>query len=113
MDKIKQYQTFIKEILTENAPIPHDGYDEFEAQVVMDYENQHFYLMRVGWKEFDRTHNCVIHLDIKTDGKIWVQQDNTEYGVANELVDKGVPKDEIVLAFQAPYRRIYSDFAVA
>jgi hypothetical protein len=113
MDKIKKYQTYIKEILTENAPIPHDGYDEFDAQVVMDYENQHFYLIRVGWNSLKRIHNCVIHLDIKTDGKIWVQQDNTEYGVANELVDKGVPKDEIVLAFQAPYRRIYSDFAVA
>ncbi|NJN78779.1 MAG: XisI protein [Saprospiraceae bacterium] len=38
---------------------------------------------------------------------------NTEYSAANELVDKGVPKSDIVLAYQAPYRRVYSDFAVA
>jgi hypothetical protein len=113
MDKIATYQQYIKEILSEHAPVYHTGYEEFEAQVVMDYENNHFYLMRWGWKGYQRDHYCVVHVDIKPDGKIWVQQDWTEYGVARELVDIGVPKEEIVLAFQAPYKRPYTGFAVA
>ena len=40
------------------------------------------------------------------------ERDGTEIGVANELVEAGVPKTDIVLAFYAPYRRQYTEFAV-
>lgn len=39
-------------------------------------------------------------MDIK-DGKIWIQHDGTESGVANELGELGVPKADIVLAYFA------------
>ena len=45
--------------------------------------------------------------------KIRLQRDGTEYSVANELVDLGVPREDIVLGFQAPYKRPYTDFAAA
>jgi hypothetical protein len=32
--------------------------------------------------------------------------------MANELVALGVPKEDIVLAFHAPYKRQYTGFAV-
>ena len=38
----------------------------------------------------------VLHLDI-IDNKIWIQQDGTEVGIANELVELGVPKQDIIL----------------
>lgn len=113
MDKIKQYQQYIKEILIKNAPISYaEEYEEYEVQIITDYENNHFYLMRLGWDNLKRFHYCVIHVDIKSTGKIWIQEDNTEYSVANELIDKGVPKSDIVLAYQAPYRRKFSEFSI-
>ena len=66
----------------------------------------------LGWEGYRRIHAGLIHIDLK-DEKIWVQRDGTEYGVANELVDLGVPREDIVLGFQAPYKRPYTDFAVA
>ena len=36
----------------------------------------------------------------------------TEIGVANELVEQGVPKKDIVLGFHIPYRRQFTEFAV-
>jgi len=42
-----------------------------------------------------------------------VQRDGTEYGVANELVDLGVPREDIVQGFQAPYQRPDTDVSVA
>jgi hypothetical protein len=51
-------------------------------------------------------------MDLKGD-KIWIQRDGTECGVANELVELGVPKEHIVLAYQPPYKRPYTAFAVA
>ena len=53
----------------------------------------------------------MLHIDIK-EGKIWIQHDGTEIGIANELVEMGVPKQDIVLAFHAPYKRQYTGFAI-
>jgi hypothetical protein len=46
------------------------------------------------------------------DGKIWIQHDGTEVGVANELTDLGVPKLDIVLAYQPESARRLTEFAV-
>lgn len=35
-----------------------------------------------------------------------------KYGDINELVEWGVPKEDIVLAYHAPYKRQYTGFAV-
>lgn len=37
---------------------------------------------------------------------------NTEYGIANELVNAGIPKGQIVLAFQPADVRKHTEFAV-
>ena len=55
-------------------------------------------------------YGTIIHVDIR-DGKIWIQRDFTEEGVASELVDLGVPKTDIVLGFKPPSMRQFTDFA--
>ena len=37
----------------------------------------------------------------------------TDQRVANELVEAGVPKQDIVLGFKAPYKRKFTDFATS
>ncbi len=68
-------------------------------------------LVSAGWDD-GRVHGCLIHIDI-IDGKLWVQRDGTEYGIANELVEAGVPKEHIVLAFRSLELRKHTEFAVA
>ena len=46
-------------------------------------------------------------------GKIWIEADLTYEGLANQLVEAGVPKGDIVLGFNSPDMRSYSEFAVA
>ncbi len=46
------------------------------------------------------------------DGKVWIQHDGTEEGIANDLVAAGVPKAHIILGFKAPEIRKYTEFAV-
>jgi hypothetical protein len=47
------------------------------------------------------------------DGKLWIQRDGTEHGIAKELLQAGVSKDQIVLAFKPPEVRRLTDSAVA
>jgi hypothetical protein len=56
-------------------------------------------------------HGCLVHINI-INNKIWIQRDGTEYGIANELVNAGIPKNQIVLAFQPTDIRQYTEFAV-
>ena len=53
-----------------------------------------------------------LHVDI-INGKVWIQRDGTEEGIALELVAAGIPKEHIVLAFHHPSRRPDTEYAVA
>ena len=53
-----------------------------------------------------------LHVRLK-EGKVWVEEDMTEEGIANYWVKAGVPKEDIVLAFQHPSMRPLTEFAVA
>ncbi|MEO3706715.1 element excision factor XisI family protein [Trichormus azollae] len=58
-----------------------------------------------------RVYGCVLHLDIKK-GKIWIEQNMTEMRVAQELLERGVGKEDIMLGFQTPGMRTYTDYAI-
>jgi hypothetical protein len=59
-----------------------------------------------------RIHGSALHVDLRG-GKIWIQHDGTERGVANEFLEAGVPPGDLVLAFHAPHQRKHTPFAVA
>jgi len=60
-------------------------------------------LLDTGWDRTGRVHAVAFHLRIR-EGKIKIEWDGTEYGVAQELIDAGVPPEEIVLSFYRPDR---------
>ncbi len=110
MADVEDYQAYIERIINRYGQYK-PAYGDVEIQTIFDKENHHYQLVTVGWNDDRRIRGCVLHIDIK-DGKIWIQHDGTEEGVANELVALGVPKEDIVLAFHAPYKRPYTGFAV-
>ena len=66
-------------------------------------------MLQFGWDGDEYVHGAVIHIDLLGQ-KIWVQYDGTEEGVATDLVDAGVPKEDIVLGFRPPELRPYTEF---
>lgn len=110
MDSLTKYRQVIEEILTEYARIPY-AHGQIDRLPVFDRERDHYLLMIAGWDK-RREHGCIVHVDIK-DGKIWIQRDGTEDGIARELEAAGVPKQDIVLAFKPPEVRKHTGYAVA
>ena len=99
MDALANYRQLIEQILAEHTRVPY-AHGVIDIETVFDRQGDHYLVMLSGRDGIRRVHGCLIHLDIRG-GKIWVQRDGTEYGVARELMDAGVPKDAIVLAFRA------------
>jgi hypothetical protein len=81
-----------------------------ERQLVLDEQNGHYPLLNIGWQGNRHTHAVLVQIDIKGE-LIWVQADNTEYGIADKLLNQGILSEQIVLGFQVPYKRKYSGFA--
>ena len=110
MDKLIRYRQYIQDIIEEYSQYK-PSYGEVELEKVIDTVHDHYQLLSVGWNRLERIHGSILHIDIRNE-KIWIQYDGTEEGIANRLVELGVPNDDIVLAFHPPYKRPYTKFAV-
>jgi XisI protein len=105
------YRSIIETIFLAYTRIPY-AYGELQTEVIFDHDNDRYMLITVGWDNGMRVHICLAHIDI-CDGKVWIQVDNTEDGIANELVQAGIPKTQIVLGFRPPEVRKYTEYAAA
>lgn len=111
MDKIASYRHYIKQVLKTYAELP-TGDEQIKREIVFDLEHDHYQVLIIGWKGHQRFHSIVIHVDIIGE-QIWIQYDMTETGIANDFVALGVPKEDIVLAFHAPYKRKYTGYGIS
>jgi len=111
--KINQYRQVTKQAITQYEELinrrPEPGQ---ETQAVFDEERDHYILHTIGWEGTQRVWNTTLYVRIRA-GKIWVEIDWTENGIATDLLEAGVPKEDIVLAFHHPDVRRYTEFAVA
>jgi XisI protein len=109
LEKIQTYRIIIRQLLEEYAGYK-PSHGDIEIQTVFDTEHDHYQVVAIGWDQKQRVYGCSIHLDIK-DEKIWIQVNNTELDIGQNLVEKGVPKEDIVVGFQPPFIRQYSGYA--
>jgi XisI protein len=113
MDRIERYREVIHRLLEEYRQLyasqPSSG---VETVVICDDAHGEYLLMRVGWRGETRVRRPAFYLRLKNN-KIWIEEDWTQEGVATELVAAGVPREDIVLAFNPPELRHLTEFAVA
>jgi XisI protein len=105
------YQTLIKDLLLQHAAIK-PAHGQIDSRVAFDDKYGNYILIDVGWNNQKCVHGSILHLELVSD-KIWIHYDGTEEGIATELVEAGVPKEDIVLGFQPAKERPYTGFAIA
>jgi hypothetical protein len=111
MDKVERYREIIRETLTPLLSRRYSGM-EVQNEAVFDTQNDRYLVMSVGWQgRIRRIHGCLVHIDI-INGKVWIQRDGTEDGIAYDLEAAGIPKGDIVPAFHSESVRPYTGYAV-
>ena len=111
MDRLAKYRQIVRTFLMEYSktkPI-NDG---SEIQVLLDTEHDHYQIVDLGWDGQNRIYSCPIHLDIRNE-KVWIQRNQTDELIAEELVLMGVAREDIVLGLQPPYARQFTSYGVA
>lgn len=104
-------QEIIEKLLKDYADFLGED-DRVQIELIFDREKNHYLLVETGWENDYRIYGTLIHIDI-IDGKLWIQQDGTEDGIADELVTMGIPKERITLAYKSLQRRKITEFAVS
>lgn len=111
MADLENYREYIEEIIKWRAAIGYANSD-LETKPVFDREHDRYLLMVTGFEGKKRYNYALIDVEIRN-GKIWIHYDGLEAGVVTYLMEKGVPKSDIVLAFYSPEKRKLTEFAVA
>jgi hypothetical protein len=113
MDKLEKYRTSVKKILTEyHQWVSGSSNLTEESCLIFDEIHDHYLWLFMGWEGKKKTKITQVHVRIK-DGKIWIEEDWTEEGIATELLRDGIGKSDIVLAFHPPEERKLTEFATA
>jgi len=110
MGKVDHYRQLVQELLQAYSEIKASN-ESVEAEAIFDPMRDRYQVVHVGWSNHRRVYGCILHLDIINE-KIWIQHDGTEGGIAQALLDRGVPKTDIVIAFHSPFKRQFTEFAV-
>ncbi|NEO83463.1 MAG: XisI protein [Spirulina sp. SIO3F2] len=109
--KVEMYRAIIRQLLGQYATYK-PSHGEIEVHPIFDDEHNHYQVVGIGWDQQKRVYGCSIHLEIKNE-KIWIQLNNTEWDIAQALVEENISKDDIVIGFHPPSLRQYSGYAVA
>jgi hypothetical protein len=113
VESLTNYRGIIARVLEEYrelyAPTELEGVD---LTVIQDDAHGEYMLMRVGWRGEKRVDKPVFYLRLKND-KIYIEEDWTEEGVVMDLTRAGVPHHDIVLAFNPPFVRHLTEYAVS
>ena len=111
MEKLVRYREIIRTVLEPIAVRKYSG-RAVTNEAVYDEKNDRYLVMSIGWEgRTRRIHGCLAQLDI-IDGKIWIQRDGTEDGIAYDLEELGIPKSDIMLAFHSEKTRPHTGYAV-
>ncbi|MFN9857053.1 MAG: XisI protein [Pseudanabaena sp.] len=113
MDKLNKYRQIIKSILAEHDNIANrSARKKYQTCLIFDEVHDHYLWKSIDWVNQKRINNTHVHVRIKNE-KVYIEEDWTEDGIANELLTEGIPKSDIVLAFHDPETRKLTEFAVA
>jgi len=110
MDHLDRYRAIVRRLIEDYAS-GDPAYGDIRTEAVIDPERDHYEVMQVGWIGNRRVHGSIIHIDIRG-GKVWLKHNGTDARIGEELVAAGIPRSDVVLGFQPPDVRPFTNFGV-
>ncbi|MCP9496763.1 MAG: XisI protein [Pyrinomonadaceae bacterium MAG19_C2-C3] len=96
INETQNYRRILCEVIERHAQLAAST-PQPESIPVCDTARDNYLLVDVGWETNERAHYIVLHLRLR-DGKVWIEKDGVEYGIAHDLLAAGIPAEDIMLA---------------
>lgn len=101
-------QHIIRSVLSQ--AMPERSADGSEFQPIFDDEHGRYQIVALGWIDGKYIVDVVVYLELRGN-LIWLHADNTDWGVGEDLLSQGIPKESIVIGWLTPFMRQHSGFA--
>ncbi|GAA6615205.1 XisI protein [Scytonema sp. NUACC26] len=97
MDKINQYRQIVKQVVTQYSRLK-PSHGNIRLDTIFDEAQDRYGLMQVGWDRGKRVRGNLIYITLSGE-KVIVEYDGMESGITQDLIDKGILEEDIILAF--------------
>lgn len=97
MDTTATYRDIVKQVILKYAKL-RPSHGDIRLDAVFDETHDRYALMQVGWDRGRRVRGNLIYVTLQ-DGKVYIEYDGMEHGITQDLIEKGISLDDIVLAF--------------
>lgn len=97
MDKVNQYRHIVKQVVTYYSRLK-PSHGNIRLDTVFDEAQDRYSLMQVGWDRGKRIRGNLIYITLSGE-KVIIEYDGMESGITQDLIDKGISEEDIILAF--------------
>lgn len=111
MTKTAKYSNILSDFILEIAKKYEAADDGFITAPLIDSVRHHYQSVVHGFREHKRFYTVQFHFEI-IEEKVWIQRDITDTVVSEELVKRGIPRTDIVLAYKPESSRYLSGYGV-
>lgn len=113
MDKLTIYKSVVQGIMDTIVEDFQSATQPFHMQMIKDDVHGQYLLFQNDWHNERRLYGPILHMEVASSGKVWIHYDGTDLVVAEQLLEAGIPKEDIVLGFRSPVVRPDTGFAMA
>jgi len=99
-DNPTTYREIVKQVIGKYAQLK-PSHGEIRLDPVFDETHDRYALMQVGWDRGRRIRGNLIYITLEA-GKIYIEYDGMECGITQDLMEEGIPQNDIILAFLSP-----------
>jgi hypothetical protein len=90
-------RTAIKQVINQYAQLK-PSHGDIRLEAVFDEKRDRYALMQIGWNREQRVRGNLIYITLRND-TVYLEYDGMEQGITQDLIDRGIPAESIVLAF--------------
>lgn len=101
--KLTRYRQLLRQVVELHAAMK-PGDRQLESLAICDPTNDNYLMMDVGYDQVGRADDVIIHLRLREDGKVLIEYDGIEYGIAHDLLEAGIAREDILLNMYATPR---------
>ncbi len=94
LNKLDRYRQILKQVVEHHAALK-PGDRQLDSIAICDPSNDNYLMMDVGYDHVGRADDVIIHLRLRADGKVLIEYDGIEYGIARDLLEAGVAREDI------------------
>ena len=103
LNKLDRHRHLLRQVIGQHAAMKL-GDRQLESLAICDPNNDNYLLMDVGYDQAGRADDVIIHLRLRADGKVLIEYDGIEYGIARDLIEAGIAPEDILFNMYATPR---------